>query len=167
MIDWSEIRKQFPATENSVYLNTAAAGPLPRATSETASEYYRLMMNDGDIHWDEWLGVAPERPYKSKLYHIYHWVKADLNRKAEEQDPLPDLVRNAYLLLGMDWLATNRMRLLAKRIPDAVKKRVLERPDAFLVFAECDDATLDKLLSEIGHSSSASDGQGFGSRRGR
>ena len=22
------------------------------------------------------------RNYKSKLYHIYHWVKADLNRKA-------------------------------------------------------------------------------------
>ncbi len=60
MIDWSEIRKQFPVTENSVYLNTAAAGPLPRATSETASEYYRLMMNDGDIHWDEWLAEREE-----------------------------------------------------------------------------------------------------------
>lgn len=55
MIDWAEIRKQFPVTENSTYLNTAAAGPLPRATSDAASDYYRLMMNDGDIHWDEWL----------------------------------------------------------------------------------------------------------------
>src|SRR6476619_4619290 len=55
MIDWAEIRKQFPVTEHSTYLNTAAAGPLPRATSEAASEYYRLMLNDGDIHWDEWL----------------------------------------------------------------------------------------------------------------
>ena len=41
--------------------------------------------------------------------------------------------------------------LLAKRIPKPVKKRVLERPDAFLAFANCDDATLDKLMSEIGH----------------
>ncbi|MEO7971799.1 MAG: aminotransferase class V-fold PLP-dependent enzyme [bacterium] len=55
MIDWSKIRKQFPVTEHSVYLNTAAAGPLARATVEAASAYYRLMMNDGDIHWDEWL----------------------------------------------------------------------------------------------------------------
>jgi cysteine desulfurase/selenocysteine lyase len=55
MIDWAEIRKQFPVTEHSTYLNTAAAGPLPRSTSDAASEYYRLMMNDGDIHWDEWL----------------------------------------------------------------------------------------------------------------
>jgi selenocysteine lyase/cysteine desulfurase len=60
MIDWSEIRKQFPVTENSVYLNTAAAGPLPRATSDAASDYYRLMMNDGDIHWDEWLARREE-----------------------------------------------------------------------------------------------------------
>ena len=60
MIDWSEIRKQFPVTEHSTYLNTAAAGPLPRTTVEAASEYYRLMMNDGDIHWDEWLAKREE-----------------------------------------------------------------------------------------------------------
>ncbi len=55
MINWDTIRKQFPVTETSTYLNTAAAGPLSRATSDAAAEYYRQMMNDGDIHWDEWL----------------------------------------------------------------------------------------------------------------
>ncbi len=55
MINWNDIRRQFPVTQDSTYLNTAAAGPLPRATSDAASDYYRLMMNDGDIHWDEWL----------------------------------------------------------------------------------------------------------------
>jgi len=55
MINWDEIRKQFPVTENSTYLNAAAAGPLARATSHAASEYYRQMMEDGDTHWDEWL----------------------------------------------------------------------------------------------------------------
>jgi transcriptional regulator with XRE-family HTH domain len=44
----------------------------------------------------------------------------------------------------------DELLLLSKRIPEAVKKRVLERPDAFRTFAECDDATLDKLLNEIG-----------------
>lgn len=34
--------------------------------------------------------------YKSRLYHIYNdpEVKDDLNRKAEPQEPLPDLVLN-------------------------------------------------------------------------
>jgi len=47
---------------------------------------------------------------KSRLYHIYadDEVKDDINRKAEETEPLPDLVINAYYLLGKDWLETKR-----------------------------------------------------------
>jgi selenocysteine lyase/cysteine desulfurase len=55
MPEWSVLRKQFPVTERSVYLNTAAAGPLAVSTQQAASEYYQLMMNDGDVHWDDWL----------------------------------------------------------------------------------------------------------------
>ena len=40
--------------------------------------------------------------------------------------------------------------ILAKRVPAPVKKRVLQRPDAFCAFAACDDATLDKLMVQIG-----------------
>ncbi len=25
------------------------------------------------VHWDDWLGVAPERPYVKGLYHRFHW----------------------------------------------------------------------------------------------
>ena len=53
-------------------------------------------------------GVPDVKTYKSKLYHIYQWVKDDLNRKAEEHEPLPDLVVNGYYLLGKDWLETAR-----------------------------------------------------------
>lgn len=60
MINWLDIRRQFPVTERSVYLNTAAAGPLPIATQQAASEYYLQMMNDGDVHWDEWLARREE-----------------------------------------------------------------------------------------------------------
>ncbi len=44
---------------------------------------------------------------RSRLYHIYMdaTVKDDINRKAEEGEPLPDLIKNAYLLLGKDWKA--------------------------------------------------------------
>ena len=52
-------------------------------------------------------GVPDAKTYRSKLYHIYHdGVQDDLNRKAEAHDPLPDLVTNAYYLLGKDWLET-------------------------------------------------------------
>ena len=48
------------------------------------------------------------KDYKSRLYHIYNdlEVKDDINRKAQEHEPLPDLVTNGYYLLGKDWLET-------------------------------------------------------------
>ena len=55
MIDWVGIRNQFPVTQNCVYLNTAAAGPLAQSTAQAGAFYYEQMMNDGDVHWDEWL----------------------------------------------------------------------------------------------------------------
>lgn len=60
MIDWSNIRNQFPVTRNSTYLNTAAAGPLGGATAQAGVTYYEQMMNDGDVHWDEWLARCEE-----------------------------------------------------------------------------------------------------------
>jgi type III restriction enzyme len=49
----------------------------------------------------------PDKDLRSRLYHIYmdETVKDDINQKAEESAPLPDLIRNAYLLLGKDWKA--------------------------------------------------------------
>jgi type III restriction enzyme len=46
--------------------------------------------------------------YKSPFYHLYNHpdVKDDLNRRAEEHEPLPDLVTNGYYFLGKDWLET-------------------------------------------------------------
>ena len=48
------------------------------------------------------------KTYKPRLYHIYNdpEVKDDLNRNAEPREPLPDLVTNAYVLLGSDWEKT-------------------------------------------------------------
>ena len=55
MTDWERIRQQFPVTQRVAYLNTAAAGPLSRRVMAAATSYYQLMMDDGDVHWDEWL----------------------------------------------------------------------------------------------------------------
>lgn len=51
------------------------------------------------------------KDYTSRFYHIYDdlEVKDDINRKAGETEPLPDLVQNAYYLLGKDWLETREL----------------------------------------------------------
>lgn len=47
----------------------------------------------------------PDEELRSRLYHIYmdDTVRDDITRKAEATEPLPDLIQNAYLLLGKDW----------------------------------------------------------------
>ncbi len=52
-------------------------------------------------------GIADDE-MRSRLYHIYRdpEVEADLNnRGATTETPLPDLIKNAYWLLGADWKA--------------------------------------------------------------
>lgn len=51
------------------------------------------------------------RTYRPKLYHLYREpeVADDLNRRgAEPHEPLPQLVQEAYTLLGADWRETAR-----------------------------------------------------------
>jgi type III restriction enzyme len=57
------------------------------------------------------------KEYKSRLYHIYvdPEVKDDLTRRAEEYEPLPDLVVNGYYLLAKDWLELQRFREVTHR----------------------------------------------------
>jgi type III restriction enzyme len=49
-----------------------------------------------------------DKDLRSRLYHIYmdESVKDDINQKVDETTPLPDLIKNGYLLLGKDWKAT-------------------------------------------------------------
>jgi len=49
--------------------------------------------------------------YKSRFYHLYvdPEVYESLNQKASASKPIPDLVTNAYMVLGEDWLKTKIM----------------------------------------------------------
>lgn len=60
--------------------------------------------------------------------------------------PSDDLIHRLADALDADEC---ELLLLAKRVPEPVKRRVLQRPDAFLAFAACDDATLDRLLAQL------------------
>jgi HTH-type transcriptional regulator, competence development regulator len=43
----------------------------------------------------------------------------------------------------------DQLLLLAEKVPERIRRRVLERPDAFGRLAELDDATLDRVLQQI------------------
>ncbi|MDR0322574.1 MAG: DEAD/DEAH box helicase family protein, partial [Treponema sp.] len=53
-------------------------------------------------------GTYDAKTFRSKLYHLYmdEKVKTNVNRPVPPETPLPDLVIQAYSLLGADWLET-------------------------------------------------------------
>ena len=77
-----------------------------------------------------------------------------LSRVEKERLNFGDYPSDALIHRLADALEADEEELLilAKRVPEPVKKRFLQRPDAFRAFAACDDETLDKLMTEIGKS---------------
>ncbi|HOP78358.1 MAG TPA: DEAD/DEAH box helicase family protein [Thermogutta sp.] len=75
--------------------------------------------------------VPDAKTYKSRLYHIYNdpEVKNDLNRKAEPEERLPDLVLNAYYLLGYDWRETLKAWQAAGHLTPPVMITVCNRTE--------------------------------------
>lgn len=70
------------------------------------------------------------------------------NEKLDFGDyPSEDLIRKLARALKAD---EAELFLLAEKIPEQIRKRVMERPDAFRKFASLDDKTIDKLLDELG-----------------
>lgn len=69
------------------------------------------------------------------------------NEKLDFGDyPSEELIRKLAEALGHD---ADELLLLAKKIPEDIRSRVLERPDAFRKIARLDDDELNELLREI------------------
>jgi len=51
----SNLRSLFPAVPRYAYLNAAAASPLPAPVADAAKEHLEDMVQNGDLHWSQWL----------------------------------------------------------------------------------------------------------------
>jgi len=55
MVDWNEVRKEFPVCDKYVYLNPAGGSPMSRSASEAGQLFYKEMLEFGDTYWETWL----------------------------------------------------------------------------------------------------------------
>ena len=60
--------------------------------------------------------------------------------------PSEELIRKLAIALSAD---EDELMLLAKKIPEHIRQRVFERPEAFRKFADLGDADIDRLLKEM------------------
>ena len=77
----------------------------------------------------------------------FTYISKGENEKLDFGDyPSVELIRKLAEALetGVDELL-----ILAKKIPEQIRQRVIERPDAFRKIARLDGETLDKLLKEL------------------
>lgn len=63
------------------------------------------------------------------------------------QFPGEELIRRLAKALDAD---EDELLILAEKIPEQIRKRVMERPDAFRKFANLDDETINRILEEYG-----------------
>lgn len=84
----SEAEALFPWVVSDFGLNDAIESGLVKTP--------RVTVPTGTVH---------QMDGAERLYHLYHEseIKDNLNRRAAPNEPLPDLLRNAYYLLGTDW----------------------------------------------------------------
>lgn len=69
------------------------------------------------------------------------------NGKLDFSDfPSEKLIRRLAEILNGD---VDELLLLAQKVPDEIKQRVLDRPDAFRKIAKLDDKALDRILGQI------------------
>lgn len=88
-----------------------------------------------------------QRGLAEKVGVSFTYISKIENEKLDFGDyPSEELIRKLAKSLSAD---ADELLLLAEKIPKQIKKRVMERPDAFRKFAQLDDAALDKLLEGL------------------
>jgi cysteine desulfurase / selenocysteine lyase len=55
MVNWSEIREEFPVCNKMVYLNPAGGSPVSKSAANEGKRFYDEMLEYGDTYWDNWL----------------------------------------------------------------------------------------------------------------
>lgn len=88
-----------------------------------------------------------QRELAAEVEVNFTYISKIENGKLEFSDfPSEKLIRKMAVSLDGD---VDELLLLADKVPETIRKRVLERPDAFRKFADLDDKEIDRLLDEI------------------
>ena len=88
-----------------------------------------------------------QRQLASKLDVSFTYISKVENEKLHFGDfPSEKFIHKLSEVLGTD---ETELLLLAEKVPESIKRRVLERPDAFRVLADLDDAALDDVIGQV------------------
>src|SRR3954454_24387496 len=88
-----------------------------------------------------------QRELAAKVKVNFTYISKIENGKLDFGDyPSDDLIRKLAKALGA---SADEFLLLAEKVPEHIKKRVMQRPDAFRKFAGLDDKQIDDILKHL------------------
>ncbi len=88
-----------------------------------------------------------QRDLAMKVKVNFTYISKIENEKLDFGDyPSEELIVKIAKALDAD---ADELLILAKKVPEGVRKRVIQRPDAFRKLASLDDDALDKLLENL------------------
>lgn len=88
-----------------------------------------------------------QRDLATQVKVNFTYISKIENEKLDFGDyPSEDLIVKIAKALDAD---ADELLILAKKVPEGVRKRVIQRPDAFRKLAALDDKALDKLLENL------------------
>lgn len=88
-----------------------------------------------------------QRDLADKVQVNFTYISKIENGKLDFGDyPSRDLIRKLAKALGA---SADELLLLAEKVPEQIKKRVMQRPDAFRKFAGLDDKQIDEILKNL------------------
>ena len=88
-----------------------------------------------------------QRAFAEMVVISFTYVSKIENEKLDFGDyPSEELILKMAAALDAD---EDELLILAKKIPERIRNRVLERPDAFRRIADLDDEALNRLLEDL------------------
>jgi len=76
MVNWEEIREEFPVCRKMVYLNPAGGSPMSKSAAQEGIRFYNEMLEFGDTYWDNWLKRTED--VRLKLANYIHAGKEEI-----------------------------------------------------------------------------------------
>jgi transcriptional regulator with XRE-family HTH domain len=88
-----------------------------------------------------------QRDLATRVKVNFSYISKIENEKLDFGDyPSEELILKLAKILDAD---SDELLILAKKVPECVRKRVIQRPDVFRRLARLDDETLDRLLANL------------------
>ncbi len=88
-----------------------------------------------------------QRDLATEVKVNFTYISKIENEKLDFGDyPSEELILKLAKVLEAD---SDELLILAKKVPESVRRRVIQRPDVFRKLADLDDDALDKILEDI------------------